>query len=916
MKRFPIVLSLAALVAAGLLFVSADSPGAAAAVQPVAKNETSKYLHVPSPDWRDQIVYFIMPDRFNDGNPANSDQKAGEFDPTSNAKYSGGDLAGVTAKLDYIKGLGATAVWITPPVANQWWDPLVQYGGYHGYWGENFMAVDKHMGSLEDYQMLSASLHKNGMYLIQDIVPNHTGNFFKLDAKGDPDKPTKGLTINAKSVPVQKPSQKPFDRNDFSKKADRTADIYHWTPNIANFNSKTEMQQHQLSDLDDLNTENPVVMQALRQSYGYWIKTVGVDGFRIDTVKYVPHDFWNDFHWNSADKKFPGIMNYAKSLGKKNFITFGEDWETNAPYVDKSDKTMAGFLGTADNPELGSVLNFSLRDDLADVFAKGRPTDQLTFRFKSQYKNFPDPGLLFTFIDNHDMDRFATGADTTAVKQALLFLMTVPGVPVIYYGTEQGFTETRASMFAAGYGSGGKDHFDTQAPLYQFIKQLSALRLSEKEFTHGKLQVLRDSSQAGIFAYSMTWQGRTAVVVFNTSGNRMLLDNAVTGLPEGTVLERLAGLDDQLGQGLKVGKDGLLNAVMAPRSAIVLAANADVAAAVKKAAPAAAVLPAPAVISGPAPVDASGQPSAAGAAPALAKDKEGLPVFAVNQYVAGSLPTGLSAARLVLDGNLDDAVSVTPAADGNFVQLLAVNRLGNGTHSAVITGRAADGSDWVGPAWRFRVELAYTTVVKYDDPVGDDKGPGGQYRYPKNSSFTNQNDLKQVELAVAGTNLQVRITPSGPISSSWSPPNGFDHVAYYIYLALPGAAGGATMLPFQDSAAPAGFAWQRMAFFGGWNSMLFNDAGATAKSYGQALSPSGQIQVLKDKNQLVFTFAGTSLGAPASLSGTKVYVTTWDYDGLESANRKLTMDGGDYIYGNAQPGSPLVMDDTPVLVVP
>jgi glycosidase len=893
--------TLAAIAAAGLLLMSADGPGTTP-VQPATKAEIAKYLQVPSPDWRDQVVYFIMPDRFNDGNPANSDQKAGEFDPADGRKYSGGDLAGVTAKLDYIKGLGATAIWITPPVANQWWDSQVQYGGYHGYWGENFMAMDKHMGSLEDYQLLSASLHKNGMYLIQDIVPNHTGNFFRFEGAADPDNPTKGFSLNTKTVPVNKPSQKPFDQNDFTKKADRDKAVYHWTPSIVNFNSKTEMQQNQLSDLDDINTENPVVRTALRQSYNYWIKNAGVDGFRIDTIKYVPHDFWNDFHW-SEEKAAPGVMKYAQSLGKKNFITFGEDWETNAPYVDKSDKTMANFLGTADTPELGSVLNFSLRDDLADVFAKGRPTDQLSFRFKSQYKNFPDPGLLFTFIDNHDMDRFATGADQTAVKQALLFLMTVPGVPVIYYGTEQGFTETRASMFAAGYGSGGKDHFDTQAPLYQFIKELAALRKAEKEFTRGKLQVLRDSSQAGVFAYSMTWQGRTAVVAFNTAGSRMLLDNALTGLPEGTVLQRLAGLNDDAAAVYRTGKDGLLNATLPPRSAVVLAASADVAAAVKKAAPLPASLP-------------GAVPPISGPVAALPKDKDGVFTFADNQTIAGSLPAGLTNPRLILDGNLDSAVALAPAADGSFSLLLPVDHLGNGNHSAVVAATAADGSSWISPAWRFKIDLAYTTVVKYDDPVGDDRGPGGQYKYPKHYSFTNQNDIKAIELATAGQNLQVRVTMAGPISTAWGPPNGFDHVAFYLYIRLPGASGGATVLPNQDAATPAGFAWQRLAFFGGWNAMLFNDTGAGPKSYGMAVAPAGQIQVDKAKNQIVFTFTGPALGSPASLKGTAVYLTTWDYDGLESANRKLTVDGGDYIYGNGQPGQPLVMDDTPVLLVP
>lgn len=155
-------------------------------ITPVSDDEIQDWLQVPSPEWRDQIIYFIMTDRFDDGNPANSNQGYGEFDPRYNSHFSGGDLQGILDNLDYIKGMGATAIWITPPVANQWWDPKVEYGGYHGYWAENFKEVDKHFGTLEDYQRLSATLHRNDMYLIQDIVTNHTGNFLPLPARALP----------------------------------------------------------------------------------------------------------------------------------------------------------------------------------------------------------------------------------------------------------------------------------------------------------------------------------------------------------------------------------------------------------------------------------------------------------------------------------------------------------------------------------------------------------------------------------------------------------------------------------------------------------------------------------------------------------------------------------------------------------
>ena len=139
-----------------------------------------------SVEWRDQVVYFLMTDRFADGDHTNNDQKAGEFNPADGGLYSGGDLAGVRSKLDYIQGLGATAVWLTPPVANVWYDPVLKMAGYHGYWAADFKKVDAHLGILEDYRGLAADLHRKGMLLIQDIVTNHTGDFFSYSGPRDP----------------------------------------------------------------------------------------------------------------------------------------------------------------------------------------------------------------------------------------------------------------------------------------------------------------------------------------------------------------------------------------------------------------------------------------------------------------------------------------------------------------------------------------------------------------------------------------------------------------------------------------------------------------------------------------------------------------------------------------------------------
>jgi hypothetical protein len=172
--------------------VQAPTPPAAhPAVHPhaaparAAAPATGLQLHRPSPDWRDQVLYFVVTDRFADGDPRNNDQGAGEYQPGNRTRFQGGDLAGLRQRLDYIRGLGATGVWLTPPVANQWLGPGGHYGGYHGYWAEHFKQVDAHLGTLDDYRQLSHSLHQRGMVLVQDIVLNHTGDFFWYDQTRD-----------------------------------------------------------------------------------------------------------------------------------------------------------------------------------------------------------------------------------------------------------------------------------------------------------------------------------------------------------------------------------------------------------------------------------------------------------------------------------------------------------------------------------------------------------------------------------------------------------------------------------------------------------------------------------------------------------------------------------------------------------
>ena len=520
-------------------------------------------LHRPSPDWRDQVIYFVMTDRFADGNPRNNHQGAGEFNPSKGTHYQGGDLQGLAGQLGYIRGLGATGVWLTPPVANQWLDSSAHSAGYHGYWAEDFGKVDPHLGTLADYQALSRQLHARGMVLVQDIVVNHTGDYFWYRPEAwQPSDPLPGYAANLGTPPTSAPRQWPFSLNDPRRAADRQASVYHWTPNVANYGDRQQELNWQMAGLDDLNTENPLVRRALRASYGHWIKTVGVDAYRVDTAFYVPEDFFADF-LHAKDPQAPGIERVARQTGRRDFLSFGEGFGIDAAGEDKQSRKIEAYAAPG---RMSSMLNFPLYGSLGEVFARGRPTAELASRIATMMQVHRAPHRMPTFVDNHDVDRFLASGDEAGLRQALAAMFTLPGIPVIYYGTEQGFKDQRASMFASGWGSGGRDHFDAQAPLYRFIRSLADLRAGDQHLlSRGAPTVLHaDTEGPGALAWRTDHAGRSALVVFNTGPDDTTV-RVHTGLRPGTPLQGRWGMAG-LPQGLVVDAQGQLALTLPARS--------------------------------------------------------------------------------------------------------------------------------------------------------------------------------------------------------------------------------------------------------------------------------------------------------------------------------------------------------------
>ena len=881
-----------ALLAATVLPAAAQQRGGN---PPQSAPQRGLKLHVPSPDWRDQVIYFVLTDRFDDGNPRNNDQGLGEHDARDGNKYSGGDIEGIRRRLDYIQALGATGVWLTPPVLNQWHDTTHGFWGYHGYWASHFKRMDPHVGTLADYQRLSDALHRRGMYLVQDVVVNHTGNFFSYGPGWRADDPTADFRPNTGSRPMLRPLQAPFHLNDPRRAEDRRAGIYHWTPDIRDVTVRDEEMNFQTSGLDDLNTENPRVRRALRDSFGYWVREVGVDAFRIDTAYHVPPEFFEDFLY-ATDPKAPGVALVARRTGRKDFFAFGEGFGIDAPGQTRYTRKLESYIrGEARQQRLGGMLNFPLYAGLVDVFARGRAPAELQRRVQDMVTADArgiDPRRLPSFIDNHDLDRWLAVSGEPAMKQALLALMTLPGIPVLYYGTEQGLVEQRAAMFAAGWGSGGRDRFDTQAPLFRYTQAAVALRKAHRGFSRALPQPLQAGGAGpGVLAWRNVHEGQARIVLFNTADAPRFADNLEVGAPRAR-LRRLfdihADSPAALPPELQADAQGRLHLNLPPRSGTVWAVEAA--------------------------------PAPAGPAITQRPTLDVLPTEAAQGDfdITGRAAPG-ALLDVVVDGDAARAQRLVTGPDGRFSARIDTRRMTDPAllHRVVLraagSGTPLEAS--VSEAATFRVALPWRVLADVPQaPIHDGAGGGlqGRYVYPTHESYTRQMDLRRTRVLSAGGALRLELEMAD-LTRVWGPANGFDHVAFSVFIELPGRSDGARAMPGQDAELPQGMRWHLRLRAHGWSNALFGPEGADVRADGRSITPAAKISSDAATRTVRFTIPSEALGDPASLSGARVFVSTWDWDG---GWRPLAREAGSFIVGGGDPNAPKLWSASPVITLP
>lgn len=494
------------------------------------------------------VMYLIMIDRFSDGDPENNDppQSRGIYDRKNKFYYHGGDLQGVIDRLPYLKDLGVTAVWLTP-----WYDNYDRLNeielkdakpstAFHGYNPQDFYAVEEHFGTREKLLELVELAHRSGIKIIQDEVVNHTGPYHPwVD-----DPPTATWFNGTKANHLKNVFQ---------------TWVLHDPRAVENLKRET-MEGWFLDFLPDLNQHDPEVSRYLIQNTLWWIGTTGLDGIRMDTWQYVPNSFWRD--WNAALKKeFP------------NFKVVGEVKDGDVVHTAFFQGGKVRFDGV--DSGLDSLLDFPLFYPIRHAFAEGHNVAEIPKTLAKDYL-YNNPEILVTLLGGHDDGRFMSekGATLAGLKLANAFLLTMRGVPQLYYGDEIAMTgpdePTTRGDFSGGFPGDQRNAFSNEGrtkdeeDLFQYIRKLTRLHVEFRPLKDGALVNLYVSDQQ--YAYARKTKDEMVLTVINNDAKPTTISFAVAqaGLADGAMLV------DRLGASKNVQvENGKLRVALPARSAAI-----------------------------------------------------------------------------------------------------------------------------------------------------------------------------------------------------------------------------------------------------------------------------------------------------------------------------------------------------------
>lgn len=481
----------------------------------------------PSPqDWRDQWIYFLMVDRFNN---SAAPPRSMPYDQAYSG-FQGGNLAGVKDQLPYIKGLGAGAIWLSPVLKNV----PNQEGTYHGYGIRDFLHVDPRFAkdannADNELRDLVDAAHAQGMYVILDIVLNHTGDAFAYVCDSGESNCTgsNGAQADFRSFtrPVLWRDQNAVAQsgwNDIANLPDMSADPMVW-PKELQKNSYFRMQgmpdpngSDTVGDFYSLKqflTDNTDLQQFLIRSFQYVIARFDIDGFRIDTLRYLKGGLAQLFG--------NAIREYAMTIGKKNFFTFGEVNVGNAEDV------ITQFIGRntslPDEQMVGvdAALDFPLFDCLPGLVKGEQPPSAVAAMYAHRksdeatiLSSHGDATRFFvTFLDNHDQNERIRYIDPTnatrfddQVTLGLASLFCLPGIPCVYYGTEQGLSGHGSAVEAVrealwggpGFATAGDTYYEDVAGIAKIRRECPALRYGRFYFR----PVSGDGKNFGVSPYN------------------------------------------------------------------------------------------------------------------------------------------------------------------------------------------------------------------------------------------------------------------------------------------------------------------------------------------------------------------------------------------------------------------------------